>query len=110
MLHESDTIAATSQDDIYSVVSETSSNNTTSARCTDTEQDHIYDRAEVQNQINSSEQPQYNTLQHGNTANTETVSKPTFVAYDKIDINTNTNVQKSSKLGTQLQRSTHRTT
>ena len=109
MLHESDPTTL-GEDDIYSVVSDTSLGDTvTTANHTDTQQDHTYDAAEFHTQTNSvNEHPQYNTLQRENTANAHTISNSTFDAYNKIDI-TSKDVQKCSKLSMQVQRSTRRT-
>ena len=83
---------------------------TTIVKNTDTKQDHTYDAAEFHTHTNNiDEHPQYNTLQRENTANAQTISNPTFDAYDRIDINTSKDVQKCSNLSMQFQRSTQMT-
>ena len=106
MLHERDPIITVREDDIYSIVSDTSLGDTTTKH-KDTQQDHTYDAAEFHGQSHNIQLSEYNTLQHGNTANTQIDSNSMLDAYDKIDVNTSHDPQKHSKLTNQLQSSTH---
>ena len=81
LAHEQDTLG---EDDIYSIVSDTSLGGTATVTMhTDTQQDHTYDATEFHSQIHNSELPEYTTLQHGNAANTQIDSNSLLGAYDK---------------------------
>ena len=108
MLQERDPIITLGEDDIYSIMSDTSLGGTTTKHI-DIQQDHIYNVAKFHGQTHNSELPEYNTLQHGNAANAQIDSNSVLHTYDKIDINTSKDPQKCSKVSKQLQRSTHMT-
>ena len=106
-LHERDP-AISGEDNIHSIVSDTSLGGVTTKH-TDTQQDHTYSAAEFHRQTHNNELPEYNTLQHGNAANTQIDSNSVLGTYNKIDLITRKDPQKCSKVSKQLQRNTHMT-
>ena len=106
-LHERDP-AISGEDNIHSIVSDTSLGGVTTKH-TDTQQDHTYNAAEFHRQTHNNELPGYNTLQHGNAANTQIDNNSVLGTYNKIDIITRKDPQKCSKVSKQLQRNTHTT-
>ena len=95
-------------EDVYSA---TSLENTTTIEIiqSDDQQDHIYDTTKFHNQIDTlHEQPQYNTLQHGNNGGITNYGLR-FDAHDKIEINVSKNANNHSKFMKQIPRTTHRT-